>query len=155
MAWFILLYFGVLLDRAGRDYMWWVGSAGRDLVEEVSDILLYSPIAKIPEGPAGITKDKKRILRSNLHATHRALFFHSAHTMFKLTDALPIILLVLNSLFTTGRTSSQGDVSGTLSRQWIPINDRIVRKTSSFDCPGPQASCNKVAGSEMLPGRSV
>ncbi|KGY15087.1 hypothetical protein PABG_12035 [Paracoccidioides brasiliensis Pb03] len=75
--------------------------------------------------------------------------------MFKLTDALPIILLVLNSLFTTGSTSSQGDVSGTLSRQWIPINDRIVRKTSSFDCPGPQASCNKVAGSEMLPGRSV
>ncbi|OAX85449.1 hypothetical protein ACJ72_00174 [Emergomyces africanus] len=62
MALFMLMYFGVLLDRAGRDYMsWWVGMSGRELVEEVSDILQHSPIAHIPEGREGMAWTRQQV----------------------------------------------------------------------------------------------
>jgi hypothetical protein len=55
MALFIVMYFSVLLDRIARDSrVCWVGSAGKDLVREISDILQRSPIAQIPDGRDGI-----------------------------------------------------------------------------------------------------
>ncbi|KAG5292009.1 C6 transcription factor [Histoplasma ohiense] len=62
MALFMLMYLGVLLDRAGRDYMsWWVGPAGRELVEEVSGILEHSPISQIPEGCEAISWTREQV----------------------------------------------------------------------------------------------
>jgi hypothetical protein len=55
VALFILICFGVLFDRYGEDpRMWWITSAGRDLVKEVSEILMQSPIAEIPDCREGI-----------------------------------------------------------------------------------------------------
>ncbi|PGH14104.1 hypothetical protein AJ79_03221 [Helicocarpus griseus UAMH5409] len=62
MALFILMYFGVLLERASRDYMaWWVGSGGRDLVQELSEILEHSTIAQIPEGREGMSWTRQQV----------------------------------------------------------------------------------------------
>lgn len=56
VALFVLMYFGVLMDRYGEDpRMWWITTTGRDLVKETSEILLQTPIAMIPDGREGIT----------------------------------------------------------------------------------------------------
>lgn len=56
MALLITLYFAALLDRMGRNtkMSWWVGSYGKDLVKELSEILQHSPIARIPDGQEAI-----------------------------------------------------------------------------------------------------
>ncbi|KAK2748951.1 hypothetical protein FQN57_007234 [Myotisia sp. PD_48] len=62
MALFIMMYVGVLLDRMACDIRgWWVESVGRDLVQEISDILQYSPIARIPEGLEGISWTRQQV----------------------------------------------------------------------------------------------
>ncbi|PGH33627.1 hypothetical protein GX50_03537 [[Emmonsia] crescens] len=62
MALFMLMYFGVLMDRGGRDYMsWWVGPAGRELVEEISEILEHSPIAQVSEGREGMSWTRQQV----------------------------------------------------------------------------------------------
>jgi hypothetical protein len=52
MALLIALYFGALIDRMGRNTTmgWWVGSFGKDLVKEISEMLQHTPIAHIPNG---------------------------------------------------------------------------------------------------------
>ena len=48
---FIMLHLSVLLDRSSKDqFAWWLGSAGKDLIEEISGILQQSPIVQIPGG---------------------------------------------------------------------------------------------------------
>jgi hypothetical protein len=48
LAMFVLLYFGVLVDRASRDpMMWLLGSAGRDFVAETSRLVMLSDIAGV------------------------------------------------------------------------------------------------------------
>jgi hypothetical protein len=55
MALFIVMHFGVLLDRTARDpRAWWILSMGKDIVKVVSEILQQSPIAQIPDGREGI-----------------------------------------------------------------------------------------------------
>ncbi|KAK2761216.1 hypothetical protein FQN54_001737 [Arachnomyces sp. PD_36] len=62
MALFILLHFGVLLDRMGNDPMqWWIATAGIELVHELSEILLDTPIAFIPEGREGIAWAREQV----------------------------------------------------------------------------------------------
>jgi hypothetical protein len=62
VALFILLYFSVLFDRYGADpRMWWIVATGRDLVREISDILVLSPIAKIPDAREGITWTRQQV----------------------------------------------------------------------------------------------
>lgn len=62
MALFIILYFGVLLDRVAQDPLaWWITSTGRDLVKEASEILLRSPIAQITEGRLGISWTRQQV----------------------------------------------------------------------------------------------
>lgn len=55
VALFILLHWAVLLQRLG-DWMWWAGSVGRKLVQEISDVLLRShpQLAATPEWRDGI-----------------------------------------------------------------------------------------------------
>ncbi|TAQ86410.1 hypothetical protein B7494_g5255 [Chlorociboria aeruginascens] len=51
LALVIMMHFGVLLDRIAVDVTaWYLASAGKDLVKEISEILQYSLIAQIPEG---------------------------------------------------------------------------------------------------------
>lgn len=52
MALLIALYFGVLLDRMGKNtkMSWWVGSYGKNLVKEVSEMLQHTPVADVPDG---------------------------------------------------------------------------------------------------------
>ncbi|KAK2799160.1 hypothetical protein FQN51_007129 [Onygenales sp. PD_10] len=45
LALFILMYWAVLVNRVGREGgMWWVGSIGRDLVREISELLIGGDI---------------------------------------------------------------------------------------------------------------
>jgi hypothetical protein len=55
VALFILLHWAVLLQRLG-DWMWWAGSVGRKLVQEISDVLLQShpQLGATPEWQDGI-----------------------------------------------------------------------------------------------------
>lgn len=55
VALFILLHWAVLLQRLG-DWMWWAGSVGRRLVQEISDVLMqsYSQLATTQEWRDGI-----------------------------------------------------------------------------------------------------
>lgn len=52
MALLIALYFGALLDRMGSDtkMTWWVGSYGKNLVKEISEMLQHTSIAQVPDG---------------------------------------------------------------------------------------------------------
>jgi hypothetical protein len=62
VALFILMYFGVLFDRYGEDpRLWWIASTGRDLVKEISEILMQSPIAEIPDGREGIAWTRQQV----------------------------------------------------------------------------------------------
>jgi hypothetical protein len=62
VALFILMYFGVLLHRYGADPMvWWVSTMGRDLVEEISGILLGSPLAHLEDGREGIAWTRQQV----------------------------------------------------------------------------------------------
>lgn len=63
MALFILMYIGVLLGKASANRMtaWWTASAGRDLVEELTNILEMSPIALIPEGREGMSWCRRQV----------------------------------------------------------------------------------------------
>jgi hypothetical protein len=62
MALFVILYFGVLLDRVAQDPVaWWIASTGRDLVKEATDILQQSPIAQIAEGRLGISWTRQQV----------------------------------------------------------------------------------------------
>jgi hypothetical protein len=55
MAMFVLMYWGVLIHRASRDpRTWTIRSSGRDLVAEVSQLLLTSCIVDIPGVREGI-----------------------------------------------------------------------------------------------------
>jgi hypothetical protein len=55
MALYILMYWGVLLDRLGSS-AWWSANVGSNLVLEISDVLLALPskISTLPEWKAGI-----------------------------------------------------------------------------------------------------
>lgn len=62
MALFILMHFGVLLDQMGTEpTQWWIASAGKDLVREVSETLLGTPISLIPEGRDGIAWTRQQV----------------------------------------------------------------------------------------------
>jgi hypothetical protein len=62
LALFIVMYFGVLLDRMARDPMaWWISSMGKDLVKRASEILQQSPIAQIPDGRGGISWTRQQV----------------------------------------------------------------------------------------------
>jgi hypothetical protein len=62
VALFVLMYFGVLMDRYGEDpAMWWVTTTGRDLVKETSEILMRSPIAMMPDGRQGMAWTRRRV----------------------------------------------------------------------------------------------
>ncbi|KAK2806416.1 hypothetical protein FQN50_005833 [Emmonsiellopsis sp. PD_5] len=62
MALFMLMYFGVLVNRSSdQNTRWWLGTAGRDLVSEISDILQNSPIAQIPEGRLGMSWTREQV----------------------------------------------------------------------------------------------
>jgi hypothetical protein len=62
LALFIVMYFGVLLDRMARDPMaWWISSMGKDLVKRASEILQQSPIAQIPDGREGIFWTRQQV----------------------------------------------------------------------------------------------
>lgn len=52
MALLIALYLGALLDRMGRNtkMTWWVGSYGKNLVKEISEMLQHTSIAQVPDG---------------------------------------------------------------------------------------------------------
>lgn len=55
VALFILLHWAILLQRLG-DWMWWAGSVGRRLVQEIADVLanMYPDLATTPEWRDGI-----------------------------------------------------------------------------------------------------
>jgi hypothetical protein len=62
MALFIVMYFGVLLDRMARDPMaWWITSMGKDLVKRGSEVLQQSPITRIPDGREGIFWTRQQV----------------------------------------------------------------------------------------------
>ena len=62
MAVFVALYFCVLLDRASREVgMWWIGSTGRELVDELSGILLQSPVGMLADGIEGICWARRQV----------------------------------------------------------------------------------------------
>lgn len=62
MALFILMHYGVLLDRSkGEQIHWWIASAGIDLVRDVSEMLLDTPVASIPEGRTGISWCRQQV----------------------------------------------------------------------------------------------
>jgi hypothetical protein len=62
MALFVLMYWGVLVDRVGKDPMMWaIGSAGRDLVGEISDVLTSSQIADVPGVAEGIEWTRRQV----------------------------------------------------------------------------------------------
>jgi hypothetical protein len=62
MAMFIIMYWGVLMDRAGKDPMlWMIVSAGRDLVDETSEVLQSSRIARIPGVQEGIAWTRRQV----------------------------------------------------------------------------------------------
>ncbi|KAK2737226.1 hypothetical protein FQN55_001247 [Onygenales sp. PD_40] len=62
MALFMLMYFGVLVNRSSsQETRWWLGTAGRDIVSEISDILENSPIARIPEGRLGMSWTREQV----------------------------------------------------------------------------------------------
>lgn len=55
MALFIVMYMGVLMQRASSDpMMWWLASSGRDLVAEISELLALAPIADLEDTREGI-----------------------------------------------------------------------------------------------------
>jgi hypothetical protein len=62
VALFMLMYFGVLMDRYGEDpRMWWIAKTGHDLVKEASEILLRTPVAMIPDGREGIAWTRRQV----------------------------------------------------------------------------------------------
>ncbi|KAF4631630.1 hypothetical protein G7Y89_g6498 [Cudoniella acicularis] len=62
MALFIVMYFGVLLDRMASDPMcWWIASAGKELVDAISEILLQTPLAEIQDGLEGIAWTRQQV----------------------------------------------------------------------------------------------
>ncbi|KAH8690741.1 hypothetical protein BGW36DRAFT_389250 [Talaromyces proteolyticus] len=62
MALLIMMYFGVILDRMGRDpTAWYIGSRGKDLVEDISEILELSPVSQIPDGQVAITWSRQQV----------------------------------------------------------------------------------------------
>ncbi|EER40774.1 C6 transcription factor [Histoplasma capsulatum H143] len=90
MALFMLMYLGVLLDRAGRDYMsWWVGPAGRELVEEVSGILEHSPISQIPEGCEAMSWTRQQVGLPPL-PMNQAVEKMAARSLSELSLAFPV-----------------------------------------------------------------
>jgi hypothetical protein len=56
MALLISLYFGALLDRMGRNtkMTWWVGSYGKNLVKEISEMLQHTFIVQVSDGREAI-----------------------------------------------------------------------------------------------------
>jgi hypothetical protein len=56
VALFLLLHWAILLQRLG-DWMWWAGSVGRRLVQEIADVLVntYPELATTPEWRDGIS----------------------------------------------------------------------------------------------------
>ena len=62
MAIFIIMYWGVLLDRSSKDpWMWILASTGRDLVAETSEMLQCSQIARIPGVRDGIAWARRQV----------------------------------------------------------------------------------------------
>ncbi|KAE9374416.1 hypothetical protein N431DRAFT_503275 [Stipitochalara longipes BDJ] len=62
VALFVLMYFGVLMDRYGEDTkVWWMMTTGRDLVKEASEILLRTPIAMMESGREGIVWTRRQV----------------------------------------------------------------------------------------------
>jgi hypothetical protein len=62
VALFVLMYFGVLMDRYGADTKaWWIMTTGRDLVKEASEILLRSPVAMMDDGREGIAWTRRQV----------------------------------------------------------------------------------------------
>lgn len=62
VALFVLMYFGVLMDRYGLDpRMWWITTTGRDLVKEASEILMQTPVAMMEDGREGVTWTRRQV----------------------------------------------------------------------------------------------
>ncbi|KLJ06956.1 hypothetical protein EMPG_17564 [Blastomyces silverae] len=92
MALFMLMYLGVLIDRASKDYMtWWVGPAGRELIEEVSGILEHSSIAQIPEGREGMSWTRQQVGLPPL-TTHDAIEEQTCWSLSELSLTFPIAM---------------------------------------------------------------
>ena len=62
VALFILLHWAILLQKLG-DWMWWAGSVGRRLVQEIADVLAnsYPDLARTPEWRDGISWACKQV----------------------------------------------------------------------------------------------
>jgi hypothetical protein len=62
MALYILMYWGVLLDRLGSE-AWWSANVGSNLVLEISDVLLALPskVSMLPEWKAGISWARQEV----------------------------------------------------------------------------------------------
>lgn len=64
VALFILMYWAVLVHRAGiasPEKGWWIGEVGRDLVREVSEHLVSSPLALFDEVKEGIAWTRQQV----------------------------------------------------------------------------------------------
>ncbi|EED24246.1 conserved hypothetical protein [Talaromyces stipitatus ATCC 10500] len=64
MALLIILYFAVLLDRMSRKesvLTWWLRSQGKEIADDLSQILLHSPAARIPDVQEAIAWARKEV----------------------------------------------------------------------------------------------
>lgn len=63
MALMVVLYLGVLMARMRRDPVtsWWFGSGGQSVVEEITGILLQSPIAQLLDGREAIEWSRRQV----------------------------------------------------------------------------------------------
>jgi hypothetical protein len=62
MALFIIMYFGVLLDREARDpAAWWIASAGKDLVMESSEMLQRSSVSQVTNAYEAISWAREQV----------------------------------------------------------------------------------------------
>ncbi|EEQ88898.1 hypothetical protein RJZ56_004892 [Blastomyces dermatitidis] len=92
MALFMLMYLGVLMDRASKDYMsWWVGLAGRELIEEVSGLLEHSSISQIPEGREGMSWTRQQVGLAPL-TTNDAIEEQACCSLSELSLAFPVAM---------------------------------------------------------------
>ncbi|KAJ6437414.1 C6 transcription factor [Purpureocillium lavendulum] len=62
MAMFILMYWGVLLDKCAADpWLWWAGTTGRDLVDESSQLLVRSPVFGLEDIREGVAWARRQV----------------------------------------------------------------------------------------------
>ncbi|EEA20345.1 hypothetical protein EYB25_007858 [Talaromyces marneffei] len=64
MALLIIMYFGVLLDMMGRKgnaITWWLCGQGKDVVDDISQILKCSPVAQIPDVQDAIAWARQKV----------------------------------------------------------------------------------------------